>query len=99
MELVFTIMKGSMSELYVSLVYKMILREKNMMKCAPFLKRKIVIVDSTPWFNAEILRVKINKRKNKKLWWQLQTDQARENYKVAWNNENRLIVQRKHEHE
>lgn len=43
----------------------------------PILEKEIVIVDSSPWFNAEILRAKLNKKKKEILRRRHKTDEAR----------------------
>lgn len=78
-------------------LYNNIARVKYENMC-PVLEKQIVIVDSAPWFNADIQRAKRVKKKFERLWRRQQTDEARENFKRARNAENKLIVQRKREY-
>ena len=78
-------------------LYNDIAREKYEEMC-PYCEKEIVIVDNAPWFNAEIRRAKLDKKKKERLWRRLKTDEARKNYKDARNKENRLIIRRKREY-
>lgn len=64
----------------------------------PILEKEIVIVDSAPWFDAKIEKAKKLKKNKERKWRRLRTNEAREEYKDARNNENKVIVQRKREY-
>ena len=77
--------------------YNDISRRKYEEMC-PYCEKEIVMIDNAPWFNAEIRRAKLDKKKKERIWRRLRTDEARKSYRDVRNKENRLIVRRKREY-
>lgn len=78
----------------ISTLYNHISKEEYEVMC-PEIEKDILVKDHAPWFNSEISRAKMKKRKKEQIWRRLRTDNARRDYQNARNEEKRLIAQRK----
>ena len=64
----------------------------------PIIEKEIVVKDHAPWFNAEILRLKREKRKKERQWRRLRTDTARREFQNKRNEKNRLTLLQKRDY-
>lgn len=64
----------------------------------PILEKEIVVVDSAPWYNGVIDRVKKEKKRKERQWRRKRTDSSRREYIHARNYEKKIIIARKREY-
>ena len=53
----------------------------------PYVERQIVIMDNAPWFNGDVMRAKMEKRRKESRWRRTRTDAARRQYQDARNKQ------------
>lgn len=89
------IQKGECPTCFYEL-YNTIISEKYEVMC-PIVEKEIISKVNAPWYNGEIHRAKIEKKKKERRWRRHKSDETRCEYIQARNYENKLILKRKRE--
>ena len=61
----------------------------------PLIEKEIVVHDNAPWFNLEVKRAQLEKRRCERKWRSRRSDEARQAYRHARDNEDIVITNRK----
>ena len=88
--------KGNCLNCYTSLYREVSKMEYDNM--CPIVEKEIEVRDHAPWFNADTLRAKREKRKRERRWRRLRSDGARREYQDAKNRHNVIVRCRKREY-